>query len=315
MNSGIPETRPRVAVLIPCYNEALTVAATVAGFQASLPEAAIYVYDNNSSDGTAEIAREAGAIVRRETRQGKGSVVRRMFADIDADIYVMVDGDATYDASAAPALLREIRSGPYDMVNCARVAESAGAYRAGHAWGNKMLTGLVQYIFGSATTDMLSGYKAFSRRYVKSFPGMSHGFEIETELMVHALELKMPLSEITTVYNERPTGSESKLRTYHDGFRILRLIGFLVKEQRPLAFFSVVAGILALLSAIVGASVVVEFIETGLVPRLPTAVLAVGMMLSALLSLSCGFILDTVTRGRLEAKRLAYLRYPAVEEV
>lgn len=312
MDSVSSSTQFRVAVLIPCYNEAVTVAATVAGFQASLPEAEIYVYDNNSTDGTADIARKTGAIVRTETRQGKGNVVRRMFADIEADIYIMVDGDATYDASAAPVLLAQVVSGPYDMVNCARVAESADAYRAGHAWGNKMLTGLVQNIFGSATTDMLSGYKAFSRRYAKSFPGMSHGFEIETELMVHALEMKMPLSEISTVYNERPAGSQSKLRTYHDGFRILKLIGFLVKEERPMAFFSAVAGVLALISVVIGASVVAEFIESGFVPRLPTAVLAVGLMLSSLLSLSCGFILDTVTRGRRELKRLAYLGFPAI---
>lgn len=312
MDSIISSRPPRLAVLIPCYNEAITVAATIKGFRAALPDAEIYVYDNNSSDGTANIARGAGAIVRTEARQGKGNVVRRMFADIEADIYVMVDGDATYDASAAPALIEQVLSGPYDMVNCARLAQSADAYRTGHAWGNKMLTGLVQFIFGSATTDMLSGYKAFSRRYAKSFPGMSHGFEIETELMVHALEMKMPLSEISTVYNERPDGSQSKLRTYHDGFRILKLIGFLVKEERPMVFFSLIAASLATLSIIVGSSIVVEYLETGLVPRLPLAVLAVGLMLSSLLSLSCGFILDTVTRGRRELKRLAYLGFPAV---
>ena len=234
-----------------------------------------------------------------------------MFSDIEADIYIMVDGDDTYDASAVHRLIDELRSGPYDMVNAARVAENSGAYRSGHAWGNKLLTGLVQRIFGTATTDMLSGYKAFSRRYVKTFPTMSRGFEIETELVVHALDLRLPLSEISAPYKERPVGSESKLRTYSDGFRILRLIGFLVKEERPLAFFSFIAGGLAVLSLAIGSSVLIEFLETGLVPRLPTAVLATGMMLSALLSLSCGFILDTVTRGRREMKRLAYLQFAA----
>lgn len=302
---------PRIAVLVPCYNEALTVANVVKRFRAALPEAQVYVYDNNSTDGTRAIAAEAGAVVRGEARQGKGNVVRRMFADIEADIYVMVDGDDTYDASVASRLVEELRAGPYDMVNVARVAENEGAYRAGHALGNKLLTGLVQRIFGTATADMLSGYKAFSRRYVKSFPTMSSGFEIETELVVHALDLRLPMSEITAPYKERPEGSESKLRTYRDGFRILRLIGFLVKEERPLAFFSLLAGVLALVSLLIGTSVLLEFLATGLVPRLPTALLATGIMLSALLSLSCGFILDTVTRGRREAKRLAYLSYPA----
>lgn len=234
-----------------------------------------------------------------------------MFSDIEADIYILVDGDGTYDASVAQRLIDELCSGPYDMVNVARVAENSDAYRSGHEWGNKLLTGLVRRIFGAATTDMLSGYKAFSRRYAKSFPALSTGFEIETELVVHALDLRLPQSEITAPYRERPTGSASKLRTYSDGLRILRLIGFLVKEERPLAFFSIVAGILAMLSLLIGASVIIEFMETGLVPRLPTAVLATGIMVSALLSLSSGFILDTVTRGRREAKRLAYLRYPA----
>jgi glycosyltransferase involved in cell wall biosynthesis len=315
MSQDIPAGRLRTAVLVPCYNEAETVATVVRDFRKALPDAVIYVYDNNSTDATAEIALKAGAVVRREKNKGKGNVVRRMFSDIDADIYVMVDGDATYNAAAAPALIEELLSGPHDMVNCARVADSSDAYRAGHVLGNKLLTGLVRFIFGTATTDMLSGYKAFSRRFVKSFPTMSRGFEIETELIVHALELRVPLSEIETVYKERPAGSESKLRTYHDGFRILRLIGFLVKEERPMTFFSIIALLLALLSVSVGASLVVEFLATGLVPRLPTAVLAVGLMLSALLSISCGFILDTVARGRRETKRMAYLAYPAVRRV
>ena len=304
--------KPKVAVLVPCYNEALTIAEVISSFRDALPDAAIYVYDNNSSDGTDMVARQGGAIVRTERRQGKGSVVRRMFSDIEADIYVMVDGDATYDASVAPRLVDELIAGPNDMVNVARAAAQAGAYRSGHAWGNRMLTALVQYIFGNATSDMLSGYKAFSRRYVKSFPSGSRGFEIETELVVHALELSMPISELVAPYKERPVGSQSKLRTYRDGLRILFLIGYLVKEERPLVFFSLIAAALAALALALGTSVTLEYLATGLVPRLPTAVLAVGLMLSSLLAVSCGFILDTVTRGRREAKLLAYLRYPAV---
>ncbi len=307
----LPTASHRIAVLVPCYNEALTIANVVRRFREALPQAEIYVYDNNSTDGTDEAARLAGATVRKEKLQGKGNVVRRMFSDVDADVYMMVDGDDTYDATVAQRLVDELLSGPYDMVNAARVADSSAAYRAGHAWGNKLLTGLVQWIFGTATTDMLSGYKAFSRRYVKSFPTMSSGFEIETELVVHALDLRLPMSEIEAPYKERPVGSHSKLRTYSDGFRILRLIGFLVKEERPLAFFSMAAGILAAISLLTGGSVLIEFVATGLVPRLPTALLATGIMLSALLALSCGFILDTVTRGRREMKRLAYLQCPA----
>ena len=302
-------SNPKIAVLIPCYNEAITIAKVVTDFRAALPEAAIYVYDNNSSDGTAQLAAQAGAIVRREARQGKGNVVRRMFSDIEADIYVMVDGDATYDPSAAPRLIAELQAGPYDMVNGARVAICTTAYRAGHAFGNKLLTGLVRYIFGAATTDMLSGYKAFSRRYVRSFPAMSSGFEIETELIVHALELRMAVSEIPTPYGERPEGSHSKLRTFHDAIRILRLVGILVKEERPMLFFSLAAALFVLTGFILGTPVVLEFFRTGLVPRLPTAILATGLVLSGILCLACGFILDTVTHGRREMKRLFYLTY------
>ncbi|MER9305181.1 glycosyltransferase [Mesorhizobium sp. M0496] len=301
----------KIAVLVPCYNEELTISDVVHSFKSHLPEADVYVYDNNSSDETYNASVRSGAIARKEKSQGKGNVVRRMFSDVEADIYILVDGDGTYDASVAQRLIDELCSGPYDMVNVARAPENSGAYRSGHEWGNKLLTGLVRRIFGEATTDMLSGYKAFSRRYAKSFPALSTGFEIETELVVHALDLRLPQSEITAPYRERPSGSASKLRTYSDGLRILRLIGFLVKEERPLAFFSIVAGILAMLSLLIGGSVIIEFMETGLVLRLPRAVLATGIMVSALLSLSSGFILDTVTRGRREAKRLAYLRYPA----
>jgi len=307
----IARTGLRIAVLVPCYDEAKTIAAVVRDFQQALPQAEIYVYDNNSKDGTADIARQAGAIVRLERRQGKGNVVRRMFSDIEADVYLMVDGDDTYHAPSAARLINELLDGPYDMVNGARTANKAEAYRPGHAFGNKLLTGLVRLIFGTATKDMLSGYKAFSRRYVKSFPAMSSGFEIETELVVHALELRMPLSEVDAPYGERPEGSQSKLRTFRDAFRILRLIGLLVKEERPLQFFGAVAGLLALAGGGLGTSILIEYLSTGFVPRLPTAVLATGLMITAMLSLVCGLILDTVTRGRREIKRLRYLAFDA----
>jgi glycosyltransferase involved in cell wall biosynthesis len=301
----------QVAVLVPCHNEAATIKKVVREFAHALPGAAIYVYDNNSDDGTGDLAAKAGAIVRQEHRQGKGNVIRRMFADIEADIYVLVDGDDTYHAASAPQLVERLRSGPYDMVNGARRPDSATAHRRGHAFGNKLLTSLVQLVFGLGTKDMLSGYKVLSRRFVKSFPAVSSGFEIETELVVHALELRMPVSELDTLYLDRPDGSVSKLRTFRDGLRILRLIGFLVKEERPLAFFGLLALVLAGISLLTGTSVIIEFLRTGMVPRFPTAILAVGLMLSALLCFSCGIILESLTRGRREIKRLRYLSYPA----
>jgi len=311
-------TRPSdalsIAVLVPCYNEAPTVGSVVEAFRQALPGAIVYVYDNNSTDGTSDAARAAGAVVRSERGQGKGHVVRRMFADVEADIYLMVDGDATYHAPSAPALIAALIGGRHDMVNGARVEQAVAAYRPGHRFGNRLLTGLVARIFGTATTDMLSGYKAFSRRFVKSFPAHARGFEIETELMVHALELRMSIGEVATPYAERPAGSESKLRTLRDGFRILRLIGLFVKEERPLPFFGALAALLTLVSLALGVPLVVEFAETGLVPRLPTAVLACGIMLGAVLALFTGLVLDTVTRGRRELKRLAYLAVPAFAE-
>jgi glycosyltransferase involved in cell wall biosynthesis len=303
----MPATLRRVAVLVPCYNEALTVAAVVKGFRASLPDATIFVFDNNSTDGTAEVARAAGAQVRFEAAPGKGNVVRRMFADIDADWYIMVDGDATYDATAAPRLVKTAVAGGYDMVNVAREETGERAYRAGHRFGNRLLTGLVGGIFGVRTIDMLSGYKIFSRRFVKSFPAMSSGFEIETELMVHVLELRLPVAEISAPYGERPEGSSSKLATYRDGFIILRLIGILVQRERPLQFFTTMAGLLALVSLILGVPVVWTFAETGLVPKLPTAMLAASLMLASLLAIAVGLILNAITHTRREAKRLAYL--------
>jgi glycosyltransferase involved in cell wall biosynthesis len=304
----------RVAVLVPCYNEATTIAQVVGEFRAALPDAAILVYDNNSTDRTAELARAAGAVVRAEPLQGKGQVVRRMFADVEADVYLLVDGDATYDAPSAPAMIERLRRDRLDMVVAARVHTDAGAYRAGHEFGNRLLTGFVRRLFGARFTDMLSGYRVLSRRYVKSFPALATGFEIETELTVHALELNMATAEITTPYRARPVGSISKLSTFRDGWRIGLTILMLFKDERPLAFFTGVFAGLAGLSVILIWPVVVTYFATGLVPRLPTAVLATGVMLLAFLSLACGFVLDTVTHGRREMKRLAYLAARATDE-
>lgn len=303
--------RLRVAVIVPCYNEAVAIPKVVADFRAALPDAVIYVYDNNSSDGTAEVARAAGAIVRRETLQGKGNVIRRAFADVDADLYVLVDGDDTYEAAAAPRMIETLLREGLDMLNGARVTEIEKAYRPGHRLGNLVLTGMVRLVFGDRISDMLSGYRVFSRRFVKSFPALAGGFETETEFTVHALDLKMPVGEVPTAYKDRPVGSTSKLRTYSDGARILRTIVVLVKEERPLQFFSACGGALLLLAFVFGVPVVAEFLSTGLVPRLPTAVLAMGLGMLAALSFACGLILDSVSRGRKEIKRLAYLSIPA----
>ncbi len=298
---------PRVAVLIPCYNEAAAIGGVVTGFRAALPHAAIHVFDNNSTDDTAAVAAAAGAAVATVELQGKGHVVRRMFADVDADIYLLVDGDGTYDAAAAPRLVEALTTGGLDMVNAARNHAQTDAYRPGHLLGNRVLTGLVAAIFGRRLTDMLSGYRAFSRRFVKSFPALSEGFEIETELTVHALELRMPVGEIQTAYGARPPGSASKLRTYRDGVRILRTIVGLVKQERPLAFFSWCGLALLLAGLAWGVPVVLEFLRTGLVPRLPSAVLATGLVGLAFLAFACGLILDSVARGRREARHIAYL--------
>jgi glycosyltransferase involved in cell wall biosynthesis len=299
-----------VAVLIPCYNEVVAIPKVIADFRRALPEATIYVYDNNSSDGTADAARATGALVRREMLQGKGHVVRRAFADVEADIYVLVDGDDTYDAAAAPAMVRLLRDNHLDMVVGTRVTEITEAYRPGHRLGNRLLTGLVRAVFGDRISDMLSGYRVFSRRFVKSFPALAGGFETETEFTVHALDLHMPVGEVPTAYKERPPGSVSKLHTYSDGWRILRTIVVLVKEERPLPFFCSCAAALALLAVILSLPVVWEFRQTGLVPRIPTAVLCMGLMLMSFLAVSCGLILESVSRGRKEFKRLAYLSIP-----
>ncbi|MBV9456643.1 MAG: glycosyltransferase [Bradyrhizobium sp.] len=303
---------PRIAVLVPCYNEEAAVAAVVNGFRQALPAAQIYVYDNNSGDRTAEVAREAGAEVRIERRQGKGHVVRRMFADIDADVYVLVDGDATYDAPSAPRMIEKLLAGHLDMVVGLRVDQEQAAYRRGHRTGNWMLTSFLSSVFGQAFKDILSGYRVFSRRFVKSFPVLSDGFEIETELTVHALELAMPVSEVETPYYARPEGSFSKLNTWGDGLRILRTILKLYRSEKPLRFFSAIGAFLALVSIGLAIPVLVVYLEIGLVPRLPTAVLSMGLMIVAVLSVSSGLVLDTVTRGRREMKLLAYLSQPPV---
>ena len=298
---------PRIAVLIPCYNEAEAIAGVVAQFTAALPTATIYVYDNNSTDATRERAALAGAVVRTETFQGKGNVVLRMFADIEAEVYVLVDGDGTYDAGSAAAMVEHLLSHSLDMVNGARVAVTSAAYRPGHVVGNKMLTGTVAMIFGNRLTDMLSGYRVFSRRFVKSFPALASGFETETELTVHALELRLPIAELPTPYRDRPVGSQSKLRTYRDGLRILRTILMLIKEERPMQFFSGVALALCITSLVLGWPLLITFLQTGLVPRLPTAVAATGLMILAFVAFVTGLILDTVTLTRREMKRLHYL--------
>ena len=312
MNDAL-DPKLRVAVLIPCYNEEVAIAQVVKDFRAALPQAGIYVYDNNSKDRTTEVAREHGATVRVERRQGKGNVVRRMFADIEADVYVLVDGDATYDAASAPKMVRTLLDEQLDMVVGCRVHTQTEAYRPGHVFGNAMLTGFVAKLFGRSFTDILSGYRVFSRRFVKSFPALSKGFETETELTVHALELRMPVTEIDTPYGARPEGSASKLSTYRDGTRILRLILQLYKHERPLMYFSTLAGLLALLSAGLAAPIVLEFLNTGLVPRFPTAILSTGIMILAFLFFIAGVILETVTRGRQEIKRLLYLQTPRWE--
>ncbi|WP_066793961.1 glycosyltransferase family 2 protein [Sphingomonas soli] len=301
---------PRIAVLLPCYNEEAAIAQTVAGFRAALPDATIYVYDNNSRDRTIEVARAAGAVVRTERMQGKGNVVRRMFADVDADIYVMADGDATYDPESAAAMVARVAEEGLDMIVGTRVHEAAEAYRRGHVLGNRMMTGILARLFGRSFTDIFSGYRVFSRRFVKSFPVLSSGFEIETEISVHALELKMPVGEAETRYFARPEGSVSKLSTYSDGFRIARTILTLYRVERPMLFFGLIAALFGLLSIGLSVPLILTFLETHTVPRLPTAILSTGLMILAFLNIFTGLILDTVVRGRREVRRLAYLGVP-----
>jgi glycosyltransferase involved in cell wall biosynthesis len=305
----------RIAVLVPCYNEEAAIGKVVADFRAALPDAAIYVYDNNSTDRTREVAAAAGAIVRREQHQGKGRVVRRMFTDIDADVYVLVDGDATYDAPSACAMIGKLVAERLDMVCAVRVDREEAAYRPGHRIGNRLLTGFVAHVFGQSFSDMLSGYRVFTRRFVKSFPALSGGFEIETELTVHAMELELPVGEVPTPYYSRPEGSASKLSTWRDGVRIIRTVLRLYRAERPLALFTALGISLGIVALGIAIPIFITYLQEGLVPRLPTAVLSTGLMLLACLSIVCGLILDTVTRGRRELKLLAYLaqRAPAEE--
>jgi glycosyltransferase involved in cell wall biosynthesis len=308
------QQRPRIAVLLPCYNEEAAIAATVAGFRAALPDAAIYVYDNNSADRTRDVAARAGAIVRSEKQQGKGNVVRRMFADIDADVYVMADGDLTYDPAAAPNMVDMLLAERLDMVVGTRIHQAKEAYRGGHVIGNRVFTSLLSGLFGRSFSDIFSGYRVFSRRFVKSFPVLSAGFEIETEMSVHALELRMPVGEIETSYGARPAGSESKLSTYADGWRILKTIGTLYRVERPVLFYGLISILLMLIAVILAEPLVETYAETGLVPRFPTAILVTGMVIVAVLCFFAGLILDTVTRGRREVRRLSYLSLEAPGE-
>ena len=304
-------TRIEVAVLLPCRDEAATIGRVVRDFRAVLPHASIYVFDNNSDDETASMARQAGAIVRAEARAGKGHVVRRMFRDIEADYYLIADGDDTYDASLAPSLLALARNGPFDLVNCVRAATDPAAFRRGHRLGNAALTWAVRRLFGDQVRDMLSGYKILSRRFVKSFPAVSGGFDIETEIAVHALELSIGIAHLEGRYRARPANSASKLRTYADGWRIARMILRLVRHERPLLFFSAIGSLAIIAALALAAPLFLTYWRTGLVPRLPTAVLATGLVLTGLLSVTTGLVLDTVTRGRRELRLLAFLALPA----
>ena len=307
----MPTQQVRIAVLLPCYNEETAIGATVEGFRRALPEATVYVYDNNSRDRTKELAALAGAVVRTEPQQGKGRVVRRMFADIEADVYIMADGDLTYDPEAAPEMVRMLLDDQLDMIVGIRKHQAVEAYRGGHVLGNKLFTSLLSGLFGRSFTDIFSGYRAFSRRFVKSFPILSSGFEIETEMSVHALELRMPVGEVETRYGARPEGSESKLSTYSDGWRILKTIATLYRVERPVLFFGSIGALLVILALILATPLVLTYLETGLVPRFPTAILVTGMIIVAVLCFFAGLILDTVTRGRREIRRLAYLALPA----
>jgi len=302
---------PRIAVLLPCYNEEATIGATVSGFLKALKGATVYVYDNNSRDRTREVAAKAGAMVRSEKQQGKGHVVRRMFADIDADVYVMADGDLTYDPEAAPAMVEMLLAEQLDMVVGTRRHEAKEAYRGGHVIGNKLFTGLLAGLFGRSFSDIFSGYRVFSRRFVKSFPVLSSGFEIETEMSVHALELRMPVGEVETIYAARPEGSESKLSTFSDGWRILKTIATLYRVERPVLFYGTIAALFVIAAVLLAVPLVETYLQTGLVPRVPTAILVTGMVIVAVLCFFAGLILDTVTRGRREVRRLYYLSLAA----
>ena len=300
-----------IAAIVPCYNEALAIEKVIADLRAAVPGMLIYVYDNNSTDGTAEIARHAGAIVRHETSKGKGNVVRRAFADIDADIYVLIDGDDTYEASALPSMIEALRTGPLDHVLGVRKQTTETAYRPGHSSGNKAFNSLVSWVFGMRVNDMLSGYRVFSRRFVKSFPAVSREFEIETELTVHSMSLRVPQTEVAVDFRDRPEGSESKLNTYRDGIKILTLIVNLVRHERPWLFHGILGALVIAVAIAFAIPLFVEFAETGLVPRFPTAVLVSSLAIVGALIWLLGAILDGITRSRREMSRLTYLSYPA----
>lgn len=302
-----------IAILLPCFNEETTIAGVVSHFRNIMPEATIYVYDNNSTDRTVHEAGQAGAIVRKEVLQGKGNVVRRMFADIEADVYVLADGDETYDVASAPKLVSTLIRNKLDMVAASRISTETTAYRPVHQFGNRFLSGLVAWLFGDRFKDILTGYRVFSRRFVKSFPALSWGFEIETELTVHALELRMPSEEIDTPYHPRPAGSESKLSTWRDGSRIFLTIMLLLKEVRPMFFFTTIASVPAVAAVLLAWPLLLTYLETGLVPRFPTAILSTGLMSVSFVFMVCGIILDSVTRGRRELKRMSYLNIPSLE--
>jgi glycosyltransferase involved in cell wall biosynthesis len=308
-------SQPSIAVILPCYNEEAAIAGVVEGFRAALPDATVYVYDNASSDRTAAVAAEAGAVVRHEPRRGKGNVVRRMFADVDADVYVLADGDGTYDAASAPAMIEKLAADDLDMVLGVRKdAGGADVYRPGHRFGNRLFSKTVAALFGRQFTDILSGYRVMSRRFVKSFPLMARGFEVETEMTVHCLDAQIPVAEVDTPYGARPGGSESKLNSYRDGLRILWTIFLLLKDTRPLPFFGGLSAVLAVASVLLAVPLFITYAETGLVPRFPTAILATGMMILAFLMFACGLILDSVAKGRWEAKRLRYLAFGPVTD-
>jgi len=298
---------PKIAVLIPCYNEEVSIRSVIDGFNSELPGSEIYVYDNNSKDNTIAVSKSAGAKVFSVYLQGKGNVIRRMFADIDADVYILVDGDATYDPKSARGMIEKLLEEQLDMVVGTRRHEEKEAYRFGHTWGNKLLTNCVKRIFGGNFTDMLSGYRVFSKRYVKSFPAMAVGFETETELTVHALELRMPYAEVETPYGSRMDGSESKLNTYRDGVVILRTIVKLYAFERPFLFYGILSFLFCVAGVLLAIPVLEDFVKTGLVPRFPTAILSTGLMIFSAISFVTGLILESVTTGRREFKRLFYL--------
>jgi hypothetical protein len=297
----------RIVAIVPCHNEESAIEQVVTDLKVAIPHMAVFVYDNASTDNTAGVAEAAGAAVRFEPLRGKGNVIRRAMADLDADVFLMIDGDDTYDASAAPEMIRLLLDGPYDQVTGVRTASQRGAYRAGHLLGNRMFNKVVSVIFGRPVTDMLSGYRVFSRRFVKSFPAVSRAFEIETELTVHAINTRVPQAEVAVRFKDRAEGSASKLRTYQDGFKILRMISRLLHHERPLALYSTIAGLIVATAVGISIPVIGEYIETGLVGRFPTAILSASLVVVAFIVLVVGILLDGLRKVRQETTRIAYM--------